>query len=162
MERCLTYNLVRDAAQCPKRERMISRAHGAPGVYWCRQGKCSRSARRRPAFDADRHATPCTSTPSSCRWECSATTNIRIAAMSEDLVRAKLVTSMRRPESNTTGVSIMGTELDPSAWRYFSRCCPAQHRVAPRGPGHASKSRPAPNTSIRRRRRWGSLCARPS
>ena len=79
-------------------------------VYWCRQGKCSRSARRRPAFDADRHAAPCSSTPSSCRGECSATTNIPIVAMSEDLVRAKLVTSMRRPESNTTGVSIMGTE----------------------------------------------------
>ncbi len=32
--------------------------------------------------------------------------------MSEDLVRAKLVTSMRQPGGNITGVRIMGTELD--------------------------------------------------
>ena len=42
----------------------------------------------------------------------AATTTTPIVSMSEDLVRAKLVTSMRQPEGNLTGVSIMGTELD--------------------------------------------------
>jgi putative tryptophan/tyrosine transport system substrate-binding protein len=42
----------------------------------------------------------------------AATTTIPIVAMSEDLVRAKLVTNMRHPGANTTGVSVMGTELD--------------------------------------------------
>jgi putative ABC transport system substrate-binding protein len=41
-----------------------------------------------------------------------ATTTIPIVSMSEDLVRAKIVSSMRQPEGNITGVSIMGTELD--------------------------------------------------
>ena len=41
-----------------------------------------------------------------------ATTTIPIVAMSEDLVRAKLVTNMRHPGANTTGLSVMGTELD--------------------------------------------------
>src|SRR5215510_10469213 len=41
-----------------------------------------------------------------------ATNPIPIVSMSEDLVRAKLVTNMRQPGGNITGVSIMGTELD--------------------------------------------------
>src|SRR5215203_2240949 len=41
-----------------------------------------------------------------------ATTSVPIVAMSEDLVRAKLVTNMRHPGANTTGLSVMGTELD--------------------------------------------------
>jgi putative ABC transport system substrate-binding protein len=42
----------------------------------------------------------------------AATNTIPIVSMSEDLVQAKLVTNMRRPEGNLTGVSIMGMELD--------------------------------------------------
>src|SRR5215467_11002966 len=42
----------------------------------------------------------------------TATTTIPVVSMSEDLVRAKLVTNMRQPGGNITGVSIMGTELD--------------------------------------------------
>jgi putative ABC transport system substrate-binding protein len=42
----------------------------------------------------------------------AATSEIPIVAMSEDLVRAKLVTRMARPEGNITGLSVMGTELD--------------------------------------------------
>src|SRR5215217_4534140 len=46
-----------------------------------------------------------------------ATTAIPIVAMSEDLVQAKLVTNMRHPGANTTGLSVMGTELDAQAPR---------------------------------------------
>ena len=42
----------------------------------------------------------------------AATSTIPIVAMSEDLVRAKLVTNTRQPGANLTGVSVMGTELD--------------------------------------------------
>ena len=42
----------------------------------------------------------------------AATSTIPTVSMSEDLVRAKLVTNIRQPGGNITGVSIMGTELD--------------------------------------------------
>jgi putative tryptophan/tyrosine transport system substrate-binding protein len=40
----------------------------------------------------------------------AATKTIPVVSMSEDLVRARLVTDMRNPGGNITGVSIMGTE----------------------------------------------------
>jgi putative ABC transport system substrate-binding protein len=42
----------------------------------------------------------------------AATTSTPIVSMSEDLVKARIVASMRPPGGNITGVSIMGTELD--------------------------------------------------
>ena len=56
----------------------------------------------------------------------AATTTIPIVAMSEDLVRARLVTSMRQPDANITGVSIMGTELDAKRLEILAELPPAR------------------------------------
>ena len=59
----------------------------------------------------------------------AATTSIPIVAMSEDLVRAKLVLNLARPEGNTTGVSIMGTELDAKRLEILAEMLPARSTV---------------------------------
>lgn len=59
----------------------------------------------------------------------AATRTIPIVAMSEDLVRAKLVSSLARPEANTTGVSIMGTELDAKRLELLAGLLPARSTV---------------------------------
>src|SRR5215211_3063122 len=53
----------------------------------------------------------------------AATTTIPIVAMSEDLVRAKLVSNMAHPGGNVTGVSVMGQSSTRSASSSFPRCC---------------------------------------
>jgi putative ABC transport system substrate-binding protein len=58
-----------------------------------------------------------------------ATTTIPIVSMSEDLVRAKIVTNMRQPEANITGVSIMGTELDAKRLEILAEVLPARTTV---------------------------------
>lgn len=58
-----------------------------------------------------------------------ATTTIPIVSMSEDLVRAKIVTSMRQPGGNITGVSIMGTELDAKRLEILADLLPARSTV---------------------------------
>jgi len=58
-----------------------------------------------------------------------ATTTIPIVSMSEDLVRAKIVTSMRQPEANITGVSIMGTELDAKRLEILAELLPPRSNV---------------------------------
>ena len=60
----------------------------------------------------------------------AATTTIPIVSMSEDLVRAKLVTNIRHPGGNITGVSIMGTELDAKRLEVLPRFCPLAHRAS--------------------------------
>jgi putative ABC transport system substrate-binding protein len=59
----------------------------------------------------------------------AATTAIPIVSMSEDLVRAKLVTGMRHPGGNITGVSIMGTELDAKRLEILAEILPARSTV---------------------------------
>jgi ABC-type uncharacterized transport system substrate-binding protein len=59
----------------------------------------------------------------------AATTTTPIVSMSEDLVRAKLVNSMREPGSNITGISIMGTELDAKRLEILSELLPARSSV---------------------------------
>jgi putative tryptophan/tyrosine transport system substrate-binding protein len=59
----------------------------------------------------------------------SATSTIPIVSMSEDLVRAKLVTNMRHPGGNITGVSIMGTELDAKRLEALAEILPARSNV---------------------------------
>jgi putative ABC transport system substrate-binding protein len=59
----------------------------------------------------------------------AATGTIPIVSMSEDLVRAKIVTSMRRPGGNVTGVSIMGTELDAKRLEILAELLPAGSTV---------------------------------
>ena len=53
----------------------------------------------------------------------AATSTIPIVAMSEDLVRAKLVSNMAHPGGNVTGVSVMGQSSTRSASSSFPRCC---------------------------------------
>jgi putative tryptophan/tyrosine transport system substrate-binding protein len=59
----------------------------------------------------------------------AATTTIPIVSMSEDLVRAKLVTNMRQPGGNITGVSIMGTELDAKRLEILAEILPSRGTV---------------------------------
>jgi putative ABC transport system substrate-binding protein len=59
----------------------------------------------------------------------AATTTIPIVSMSEDLERAKLVTNMRHPGGNITGVSIMGTELDAKRLEILAEILPARNTV---------------------------------
>ena len=59
----------------------------------------------------------------------AATTTIPVVSMSEDLVRAKLVTDMRRPGGNITGVSVMGTELDAKRLEILAELLPARSTV---------------------------------
>ena len=59
----------------------------------------------------------------------AATTTIPIVSMSEDLVRARLVLNLARPEGNTTGVSIMGTELDAKRLELLAELLPARSTV---------------------------------
>jgi putative ABC transport system substrate-binding protein len=58
----------------------------------------------------------------------AATSTIPIVSMSEDLVRARLVLNAR-PEGNTTGVSIMGTELDAKRLELLAELLPARSTV---------------------------------
>jgi putative tryptophan/tyrosine transport system substrate-binding protein len=59
----------------------------------------------------------------------AATSTIPIVSMSEDLVKAKLVLNLARPEGNTTGVSIMGTELDAKRLELLAELLPARSTV---------------------------------
>jgi ABC-type uncharacterized transport system substrate-binding protein len=59
----------------------------------------------------------------------AATATVPIVAMSEDLVRAKLVADMRRPAGNITGVSIMGTELDAKRLEILAELLPARSAI---------------------------------
>jgi putative ABC transport system substrate-binding protein len=59
----------------------------------------------------------------------AATTNIPIVSMSEDLVRAKLVANMGRPQGNITGVSIMGTELDAKRLEILGEMLPPRSTI---------------------------------
>jgi putative tryptophan/tyrosine transport system substrate-binding protein len=59
----------------------------------------------------------------------AATTSIPIVSMSEDLVRANLVTNVRQPGGNVTGVSIMGTELDAKRLEILAELLPARSTV---------------------------------
>lgn len=59
----------------------------------------------------------------------AATATIPIVAMSEDLVRSKLVANMRQPAGNITGVSIMGTELDAKRLEGLAELLPVRSTV---------------------------------
>jgi len=89
----------------------------------------------------------------------AATTTIPVVSMSEDLVRAKLVTNMRQPGGNITGVSIMGTELDAKRLEILAEVLPAA------APCSCLQTRPRTASLDRRlmrpRRRWDSRYARP-
>src|ERR1700730_7205008 len=59
----------------------------------------------------------------------SATREIPIGAAADDLVAAKLVASLARPGGNTTGVSILATELDPKKLEVLKEILPTARHV---------------------------------
>jgi putative ABC transport system substrate-binding protein len=59
----------------------------------------------------------------------AATTTIPVVSMSEDLVRAKLVSDMRSSGENITGVSVMGTELDAKRLEILAELLPARSTI---------------------------------
>jgi putative tryptophan/tyrosine transport system substrate-binding protein len=59
-----------------------------------------------------------------------ATTTIPIVGMSDDMVREGLAASMARPGGQTTGVSILGTELDAKRLELLHEYVPNARRVA--------------------------------
>jgi len=78
----------------------------------------------------------------------AATATVPIVSMSEDLVRAKLVTNIRQPGGNTTGVSIMGTELDAKRLEILTELLPARSSVLLLAdPTTHRESRPALNAT---------------
>jgi putative tryptophan/tyrosine transport system substrate-binding protein len=78
----------------------------------------------------------------------AATAAVAIVSMSEDLVGAKLVTNMRRPEGNITGVSIMGTELDAKRLEILAELLPPRSTILLLAdPTSHRESRPALNAT---------------
>ncbi len=59
-----------------------------------------------------------------------ATTTIPILGASEDMVGAGLVNSMAHPGGNTTGISILATELDGKRQEILMEAVPGLHRMA--------------------------------
>lgn len=59
----------------------------------------------------------------------AATNQIPIVSMSEDLVRAKLVSNLHHPGGNITGVSIMGTELDAKRLEILAEVLPPHSNI---------------------------------
>ena len=59
----------------------------------------------------------------------AATNTVPVVSMSEDLVRAKLVSDMRNPGGNVTGVSVMGTELDAKRLEILAELLPVRSTV---------------------------------
>jgi putative ABC transport system substrate-binding protein len=59
-----------------------------------------------------------------------ATRTIPILAIADDLVLSGLVTSLAHPGGNTTGVSILATELDGKRLELLTELVPAAHHIA--------------------------------
>jgi putative tryptophan/tyrosine transport system substrate-binding protein len=59
-----------------------------------------------------------------------ASTKISIVAISDDIVGAKLVSSLSRPEGNTTGLTIMSPELSAKRLEVLQEMIPGMSRVA--------------------------------
>jgi putative ABC transport system substrate-binding protein len=71
-----------------------------------------------------------------------ATTTIPIVGMTDDMVGAGLAASMARPGANTTGVSILGTELDVKRHELLHEFVPQARRVAVLADPNQFTSRP--------------------
>jgi len=71
-----------------------------------------------------------------------ATRTIPIVAIADDLVAAGLIRSMARPGGNTTGVSILATELDAKKVEILKEIVPtAQHFALLRDPASSTEAR---------------------
>jgi putative ABC transport system substrate-binding protein len=78
-----------------------------------------------------------------------ATETLPILAITDDMVGEGVVRSMARPEGNTTGVSILATELDGKRQEILIETVPGLHRIG---------ASPIP---IRLRLHSSTLCSRP-
>ena len=58
-----------------------------------------------------------------------ATRTIPIVTMSDDLVRENLVESFAHPEGNTTGISVLASELDGKPQELLMEMLPDAHRI---------------------------------
>jgi ABC transporter substrate binding protein len=68
--------------------------------------------------------------PLAIRAAQQATKTIPIVALTDDMVGAGLVSSMARPNGNTTGVSILATELDGKRQEILAEAVPGLRRMA--------------------------------
>jgi putative ABC transport system substrate-binding protein len=68
--------------------------------------------------------------PQAVRAAQQATKTIPILAITDDMVGEGLVSSMARPNGNTTGVSILATELDGKRQEILIEAIPGLHRMA--------------------------------
>jgi putative ABC transport system substrate-binding protein len=71
-----------------------------------------------------------------------ATTTIPIVGMTDDMVGAGLAASMARPGGNTTGVSILGSELDVKRHELLHEFAPRARRIAVLADRNQFTSRP--------------------
>ena len=60
----------------------------------------------------------------------AATSTLPIITMSDDVIGGRLAASMARPGGNTTGVSILATELDGKRLEILHECVPQRRRIA--------------------------------
>jgi len=72
----------------------------------------------------------CSGGPKGTRAVQRATQVIPIVTVSDDVLGEKLVTSLAHPEGNTTGVSILATELDGKRQEILMEMVPTAHRMA--------------------------------
>ena len=72
----------------------------------------------------------CSGGPKGTRAVQRATQSIPIVTVSDDFVGEKLVASLAHPEGNTTGISILATELDGKRQEILMEMVPTAHRMA--------------------------------
>jgi len=67
-----------------------------------------------------------------------ATKTIPILSMTDDMVGSRLVSSLAKPDGNTTGVSILSTELDGKRQELLMEAVPGARRVATLADGNTT------------------------
>ena len=80
-----------------------------------------------------------------------ATATIPILAVTDDMVGSGLVRSLAQPGGNTTGVSILATELDGKRQEILIEAVPGLRRMAALADANTSTPRHAPGAAGRRR-----------
>jgi putative tryptophan/tyrosine transport system substrate-binding protein len=70
-----------------------------------------------------------------------ATATIPILGVTEDMVGSGLVTSMARPDGNTTGISLLATELDGKRQEILTEIVPGVRRIAALADSNTTASR---------------------
>src|SRR4051812_11526133 len=92
-----------------------------------------------------------------------ATKTIPIVAVADDIVGAGLIDSLARPGGNTTGVSILATELDAKRLQLLRQMVPSARRVAIINDPTSSSARSEQLAEAARSRRASTCrCSQPS